>query len=93
MLKVLQNNKFKRTQKADANSIREFTALTAVSNKIFMIAGRDAESKGRYLCYLSTVSCYDIASNTWESLNAKLNSERYYHSACTLNGMIYVFGG
>ena len=42
---------------------------------------------------LSTVSYYDIAGNTWKGLNAKLNKNRWGHSACTLNGIVYVFCG
>ena len=43
--------------------------------------------------YVSTVSYYDIAGNTWKGLKAKLNIARYWHSACTLNGIVYVFCG
>ena len=42
---------------------------------------------------VSTVSYYDIAGNTWKGLKAKLNIARCYHSACTLNGIVYVFCG
>ena len=70
MLKVLQKNKFTRTRKADADSSRNYTALVAVSNKVFAIAG-DVDRT----C-VSTVSLYDIASNTWKKLSAKLNKAR-----------------
>ena len=63
-------------------------ALAAVSNKVFMIAGYVYVTG-----YSSTVSCYDIASDTWEGLNAKLNIARSGHSACALKKMIYVFSG
>ena len=43
-----------------------------MSNKVFMIAGRDPNTNA----LLSTVSYYDIASDTWEGLNAKLNIAR-----------------
>ena len=43
--------------------------------------------------YVSTVSYYDVASNTWKGLNAKLNIARSSHSACTLNGIVNVFCG
>ena len=52
------------------------------------IAGRDS---GGFR--VTTVSYYDIAGNTWKGLTAKLNIARYYHSACTLNGIVYVFCG
>ena len=39
------------------------------------------------------VSYYDIAGNTWKGLKAELNIARYLHSACTLNGIVYVFCG
>ena len=42
---------------------------------------------------VSTVSYYDIAGNTWKGLKAKLNIARWFHSACTLNGIVYVFCG
>ena len=88
MLKVLRNNKFTWTKKADADRRRYDTALAAVSNKVFMIAGYVYVNG-----YSSTVSCYDIASDTWEGLNAKLNIARSGHSACALKKMIYVFSG
>ena len=43
--------------------------------------------------YDGTVSYYDIAGNTWKGLKAKLNIARFLHSACTLNGIVYVFCG
>ena len=43
--------------------------------------------------YLSTVSYYDIAGDTWKGLKAELNIARSSHSACTLNGIVYVFCG
>ena len=48
---------------------------------------------GHTWTYLSTVSYYDIAGNTWKGLKAKLNIARHCHSACTLNGIVYVFCG
>ena len=61
----------------------------AVSNKVFTIAGNDSDTEA----FLSTVSWYDIARNTWKELNAELNTAKAYHSACTLNGIVYVFCG
>ena len=60
-----------------------------MGNKVFAIAGYDPDSD----TFLSTVSKYDTASDTWEGLNAILNKARCFHSACTLNRMIYVFCG
>ena len=65
MLEVLQNNKFRRTRKADADSRRLYQALAAASNEVFAIAGY-VHGTG----YLATVSCYDIARDTWEGLRA-----------------------
>ena len=62
MLKVLQNNKFTRTSKADADISRGEQSIAAVNNKVFMIAGWVS---GSWTC-LSTVSYYDNASDTWE---------------------------
>ena len=81
MLKVQQQNKLTRTRKADADRRRCWAALAAVTNKVFVIAGYD---NGIQTC-LSTVSYYDIASNTWKGLSAKLDIARFGHSACTLN--------
>ena len=89
MLKVLQNNKFTRTSKADADISRGEQSIAAVNNKVFMIAGWVS---GSWTC-LSTVSCYEIAKNTWECLKPKLNIARRSASACTLKGMIYLFCG
>ena len=61
MLKVRYNKEYTITRKADADINRENTALVAVSNKVFAIAGRVSDSR----TVLSTVSCYDIAENTW----------------------------
>ena len=62
-------------------------ALTKVTGGLVAIAGWFSGT------YLSTVSYYDIAGNTWKGLTAKLNIARYCHSACTLNGIVYVFCG
>ena len=42
---------------------------------------------------LSTVSFYDIASDTWEGNKPKLNTARLSASACTLKETVYVFFG
>ena len=42
---------------------------------------------------VSTASYYEIAKNTWKRLDAELNIARHSHSACTLNGIVYVFCG
>ena len=73
--------------KADADTARIDQALTQVTGGLVAIAGYDTWTA------LRTVSYYDIASNTWKELNAILNKARYGHSACTLNGIVYVFCG
>ena len=75
------------TRKADADSIRYATALSVVSNKVFAIAGFGTG------IFLSTVSYYDITSDTWKGISAQLNIARAGHSACALYGKIYVFCG
>ena len=64
-------------------------ALTKVTGGLVAIAGKvDVTGPWTY-----TVSYYDIAGNTWKGLKAKLNKARAGHSACTLNGIVYVFCG
>ena len=58
-----------------------------------MTGGLVAIAGGVAGTFLSTVSYYDIAGNTWKGLKAELNIARYSHSACTLNGIVYVFCG
>ena len=64
-----------------------YPALTKVTGGLVAIAGYVSGT------YSTTVSYYDIAGNTWKGLNAKLNIARAGHSACTLNGIVYVFCG
>ena len=89
MLKVLKNNKFTRTRKADAVINYNLSALAAVSKKVFMIAGFDIHTQ----THLATVSYYEISKNTWTGLEPKLNIARSSASACALKGKVYVFCG
>ena len=88
-LQVHPNGKYTATPKADADTARDWPALTKVTGGLVAIAGGVSGP----LTNLSTVSYYDIAGNTWKGLNAKLNIARVGHSACTLNGIVYVFCG
>ena len=62
-----------------------------MSNKVFAIAGWVPGALN--LTCLSTVSYYDITTDTWEGISSKLNIARCAHSACTLQGIVYVFCG
>ena len=88
MLKVL-NNKYTVTPKADSDLAREFQALAAVTDAVFSIGGwlRGTNT------YLSSVSSYNITSNTWRGDLPELIEARYSGSACVLGAMIYVFCG
>ena len=77
------------THRANADIERLYPALGKVTGGVLVIAGIDSW----YFTNLSTVSRYNIASDTWEGLNPKLNIARYSHSVCVLKGMIYVFCG
>ena len=81
------NGKYTATPKADADTARFWPALTQVTGGLVAIAGWVTGN------FLSTVSYYEIARNTWKGLNPKLNVARFLHSACTLNGIVYVFCG
>ena len=89
-LQVHPNGKYTATPKADADTERWLPALTKVTGGLVAIAGGVDDGT---MTYLSTVSYYDIAGNTWKGLKAELNITRYNHSACTLNGIVYVFCG
>ena len=86
-LQVHPNGKYTATPKADADTARDYPALTKVTGGLVAIAGLVAGT------IVSTVSYYDIAGNTWKGLKAELNIARDEHSACTLNGIVYVFCG
>ena len=89
MLKVLQNSKYSILKRADAETKKNFPALVSVSGKVFAIGGEVPRTR----IYLSSVSSYDINSNTWNGDLPPLNTVRAGASACMLGAMVYVFCG
>ena len=59
MLEVLENNRYSVTPRANADTERSWPALTAVTGGVLSIGGYDS-------AYLSSVSYYELTSDTWE---------------------------
>ena len=57
------------------------------NNKYIYVTGGCIDEKE-----IKTVSRYNIKQDAWE-LAPNLNQARYFHSSCTLGGMIYVTCG
>ena len=83
MLQVLPNGKYNMTKKANADTKRRFPALSGVTGGVLTIAGLS----------LSSVSKYDIATDSWLVGLPPLNKARERASACALKAKIYVFCG
>ena len=62
MLEVLENNRYSVTPRADADTKRYGPALTAVTGGLLSIGGMEMRTK----TYLSSVSYYELTSDTWE---------------------------
>jgi len=60
MLKVIPNDKYTESLKANADTKRWDPALTKMVNKILSIGGRDFDKT-----LLSSVSYYDIERDKW----------------------------
>lgn len=64
-------------------------ALTAVTHgDVIYVTGGENEP-GRTL---SSVETYRTGSNSWTKIKP-MKTKRYYHSACVVNGCVYVVGG
>jgi N-acetylneuraminic acid mutarotase len=61
-----------------------FCLTSPTRNNVFIIGG--GSSNGR------SVSRHIITKDSWESI-PELNIERFFASACTISGHIYVIGG
>ena len=62
MLKVLHNNKYKVTKKVNSITIISYAALVKANmNIVYAIVGFDNATFN----FLSTVSSYDIDTDTW----------------------------
>ena len=61
-LQVHPNGKYTATPKADADTVRNFPAVTKVTGGLVAIGGEVDDT------LVSTVSYYDIAGNTWKGL-------------------------
>ena len=77
------------TTRANADIARLYLTLAAVTSGVLAIAGTNP---GTFTC-LSSVSKYDIASDTWESDYPGLIQARENASACVLQKNVYVFCG
>jgi len=65
-----------------------YTANLVVGNKIYQIGG-----EGPSGTYHSTVRVYDIANDSWETLEGNLNTARDGHCNVYYNGYFYIVGG
>ena len=62
--------------------------MAKVISGVLVIGGTDGHYK-----QFSTVSFYNIDSDTWQGCMSKLNTARADASACVLKGIVYVFCG
>ena len=63
MLKVFEDNKYIVTKRADADTARFSPSLVKLTtSNVLVIGGRIPGTT----TYLSTVSCYNITSDTWK---------------------------
>lgn len=64
---------------------RRGAAAVSLAGKIYVVGGWNDE-------FLSSVECYDPASNEWTSV-APLNIARAGHQCCVVDDSIYAIGG
>lgn len=72
---------------------RQGAAAVTIGNNIYVIGGViGTASRGRGPIFLRDVSCYQVSLNKWKKAPS-LIFNRYYLSAVSHNGNIYVIGG
>ena len=89
MLEVLAENEFKITPRANADIERLTPTLVKMNGGVLVIGGRDLRTR----TFLSAVSFYSIARDSWKGGYPTLNTARYNSSACVLQAIVYVFCG
>lgn len=90
MLQVMPLNMYTVSfAKENADTRRYQPCLVKATNKVLVIAGYDLDTWSA----LSTVSSYDILSDSWSGNLPKLNVTRCSASVCLLKATIYVFCG
>lgn len=80
--------------KSEMPTPRQEPASSVVDGKIYVIGGGESPSNTNYNgleCY-ATVEEYDPATDTWTE-KSPMPTARWAHSACTVDGRIYVIGG
>jgi PKD repeat protein len=82
------------TKKSDMLTARQCLTTSVVDGKIYAIGGGDCPNYNNYLDFVSssTVEEYDPATDTW-STKSSMSTTRWDHSACVVDGKIYILGG
>lgn len=81
------------TSKKPMPTKRDYFAVTAYRNKIYIIGGQSGYIPAGDLRILTTVNeVYDPATDTWET-KTPMPTPRFYLSANTVNDKIYLIGG
>ena len=62
-----------------------------MQGKIYAVGGYNTHDGGASSA-LQSVEVYDIATGVWDSMQP-LSVPRKFHSACALDGRVFVFGG
>lgn len=69
------------------------SCLTVAEGSLFVIGGMGRLGLEDYDRCFPDVECFDPATSLWSSHRSNLNIPRYEASACTHDGVVYVFGG
>ena len=69
------------------NTKRELFALIYFQDKIWAIGGRSREAS------IDLIEIYNLAENKWTTLDTKLQSKRFGHSAVVHKKKLFVIGG
>ncbi len=83
------------TQLPDAPHTRDHFQAVAVNGKLYAAGGRNssAATEQTFELTIPEVDVYDVATQTWETLPAKLPTERAGSTTVLLNGHVVVIGG
>ena len=85
-----------KRKSADTEIWSPALCLSTAADRVFVIGGYKSIYMGENeskTVFLSSVSSFNIARNTWQSGLPELRYPRHSASACVLKGMVYVFCG
>ena len=83
------------TQLPDAPHTRDHFQAVVANNQLYAVGGRNssAATKQTFELTVADADVYDISTQTWETLPAKLPTERAGSTTVLLNGHVVVIGG